>query len=83
MNDFFIIDRAPYPLTVSNSTSYIIFKRSNTREGNYRSMDGLQQLGLPVLGIVAAAAITFYVVSFSELSEVRFQVSLSLSLSLR
>lgn len=36
-------------------------------------MDGLQQLGLPVLGIVAAAAITFYVVSFSELSEKSFR----------
>lgn len=44
-------------------------------------MDGLRQLGLPVLGIVAAAAITFYVVSFSELSEVRFQVSFSISLA--
>ncbi|KVH90652.1 uncharacterized protein LOC112521951 [Cynara cardunculus var. scolymus] len=32
-------------------------------------MDGLQQVGLPVLGIVAAAAVTFYVVSFSELRE--------------
>ncbi|CAH1429955.1 unnamed protein product [Lactuca virosa] len=32
-------------------------------------MDGLQQIGLPVLGIVAAAAVTFYVVSFSELRE--------------
>uniref|UniRef100_A0A803RB10 Uncharacterized protein n=1 Tax=Cannabis sativa TaxID=3483 RepID=A0A803RB10_CANSA len=33
-------------------------------------MDGLQGLGLPILGIVAAAAVTFYVVSFSELREV-------------
>ncbi|KAG6406983.1 hypothetical protein SASPL_129963 [Salvia splendens] len=32
-------------------------------------MDGLQQIGLPVLGIVAAAALTFYVVSFSEIRE--------------
>ncbi|KAJ0670672.1 hypothetical protein Hanom_Chr13g01231511 [Helianthus anomalus] len=32
-------------------------------------MEGLQQVGLPVLGIVAAAAVTFYVVSFSELRE--------------
>nr|GFC04257.1 uncharacterized protein [Tanacetum cinerariifolium] len=32
-------------------------------------MDTLQQVGLPVLGIVAAAAVTFYVVSFSELRE--------------
>nr|XP_043613067.1 uncharacterized protein LOC122585032 [Erigeron canadensis] len=32
-------------------------------------MDGLQQVALPVLGIVAAAAVTFYVVSFSELRE--------------
>lgn len=33
-------------------------------------MDGLQQIGVPVLGIVAAAALTFYVVSFSEIREV-------------
>ncbi|XP_057792803.1 uncharacterized protein LOC131009475 [Salvia miltiorrhiza] len=32
-------------------------------------MDGLQQIGLPILGIVAAAAVTFYVVSFSEIRE--------------
>ncbi|PWA99032.1 hypothetical protein CTI12_AA012990 [Artemisia annua] len=32
-------------------------------------MDTLQQVGLPVLGIVAAAAVTFYVVSFNELRE--------------
>ncbi|KAL1555462.1 hypothetical protein AAHA92_11198 [Salvia divinorum] len=32
-------------------------------------MDGFQQIGLPVLGIVAAAAVTFYVVSFSEIRE--------------
>ncbi|PON77613.1 Transmembrane protein [Trema orientale] len=36
-------------------------------------MDGLQQIGLPVLGIVAAAAVTFYVVSFSEIREKSFQ----------
>ncbi|KAK9079145.1 hypothetical protein SSX86_000815 [Deinandra increscens subsp. villosa] len=32
-------------------------------------MENLQQIGLPVIGIVAAAAVTFYVVSFSELRE--------------
>lgn len=32
-------------------------------------MEGLQQIGLPVLGIVAVAAATFYAVSFSELRE--------------
>ncbi|TYH44205.1 hypothetical protein ES332_D11G177700v1 [Gossypium tomentosum] len=33
-------------------------------------MDGVTQLALPVLGIVAAAAATFYVVSFSEIREI-------------
>ncbi|KAL7086593.1 hypothetical protein ACP275_13G010400 [Erythranthe tilingii] len=33
----------------------------------------LQQMGLPVLGIVAVAALTFYVVSFSELREKSFK----------
>jgi hypothetical protein len=32
-------------------------------------MDGMQ-IALPVLGIVAAAAVTFYAVSFNELREV-------------
>ncbi|MCD7457973.1 hypothetical protein HAX54_036720 [Datura stramonium] len=32
-------------------------------------MDGIQQVGLPILGIIAAAAVTFYVVSFSEIRE--------------
>ncbi|XP_073036127.1 uncharacterized protein [Primulina eburnea] len=32
-------------------------------------MDSLQQIGLPVVGIVAAAALTFYVVSFAEMRE--------------
>ncbi|GMI66234.1 hypothetical protein like AT3G22210 [Hibiscus trionum] len=36
-------------------------------------MDGVSQLGLPVLGIVAAAALTFYVVSFSEIREKSFR----------
>ncbi|XVE78493.1 hypothetical protein DITRI_Ditri13aG0149700 [Diplodiscus trichospermus] len=36
-------------------------------------MDGMTQLALPVLGIVAAAALTFYVVSFSELREKSFR----------
>lgn len=35
-------------------------------------MDAIQQLGLPVLGIIAAAAVTFYVVSFSEIREVLY-----------
>ena len=35
-------------------------------------MDGIQQMALPILGIVAAAAATFYVVSFSEIREVPF-----------
>jgi hypothetical protein len=33
-------------------------------------MDGMQQLALPILGIVAAAAVTFYAVSFAEIREV-------------
>ncbi|KAA0044991.1 hypothetical protein IC582_016846 [Cucumis melo] len=36
-------------------------------------MDGLQEMGIPILGIVAAAAITFYAVSFSELREKSFK----------
>lgn len=44
-------------------------------------MDGLQQIGLPVVGIVAVAALTFYVVSFAEIREV-LSLSLSLSISL-
>ncbi|XP_038900556.1 uncharacterized protein LOC120087738 [Benincasa hispida] len=36
-------------------------------------MDGLQEMGIPMLGIVAAAAITFYAVSFSELREKSFR----------
>lgn len=35
-----------------------------------RKMDGIMQMGLPVLGIVAAAAVTFYAVSFFEIREV-------------
>lgn len=33
-------------------------------------MDGIQQMGLPILGIVAVAALTFYAVSFNEIREV-------------
>lgn len=33
-------------------------------------MDGIQQLGLPILGIIAAAGVTFYAVSFLEIREV-------------
>ncbi|XP_022983590.1 uncharacterized protein LOC111482149 [Cucurbita maxima] len=36
-------------------------------------MDGLQQWGVPLVGIVAAAAITFYAVSFSEIREKSFR----------
>lgn len=43
---------------------------------NIQVMDGVQQLGLPLLGVVAAAAVTFYVVSFNELREVSFSPSL-------
>uniref|UniRef100_A0A2N9FA01 Uncharacterized protein n=1 Tax=Fagus sylvatica TaxID=28930 RepID=A0A2N9FA01_FAGSY len=35
-------------------------------------MDGMQQLALPILGIVAAAAVTFYAVSFAEIREKSF-----------
>lgn len=43
-------------------------------------MDGFEQVGLPILGIVAAAALTFYAVSFNELREVRmyyFKISIT------
>ncbi|XP_019057571.1 PREDICTED: uncharacterized protein LOC104808521 [Tarenaya hassleriana] len=36
-------------------------------------MDALNQIGVPVLGIIAAAAVTFYAVSFSELRERSFR----------
>ncbi|OMO65879.1 hypothetical protein CCACVL1_21357 [Corchorus capsularis] len=36
-------------------------------------MDGVTQLALPVLGIAAAAAVTFYAVSFSEIREKSFR----------
>ncbi|OAY43424.1 uncharacterized protein LOC110621358 [Manihot esculenta] len=35
-------------------------------------MEGGMQMALPILGIVAAAAVTFYAVSFSELREKSF-----------
>ncbi|XP_061362445.1 uncharacterized protein LOC133306180 [Gastrolobium bilobum] len=35
-------------------------------------MDGIQ-IALPILGIVAAAAVTFYAVSFSEIREKTFR----------
>ncbi|XAR52844.1 hypothetical protein NMG60_11021150 [Bertholletia excelsa] len=35
-------------------------------------MDGMQ-IALPILGIVAAAAVTFYAVSFAELREKSFR----------
>lgn len=36
-------------------------------------MDGIQLVALPVLGILAAAAVTFYAVSFAELREKSFR----------
>nr|GMC50205.1 putative transmembrane protein [Ipomoea batatas]GME21401.1 putative transmembrane protein [Ipomoea batatas] len=36
-------------------------------------MDGFQQFGVPVVGIVAVAALTFYAVSFMEMSEKSFR----------
>ncbi|KAK2976511.1 hypothetical protein RJ639_010703 [Escallonia herrerae] len=36
-------------------------------------MDGLQQVALPIAGIVAVAALTFYAVSFNELREKSFK----------
>ncbi|KAF9679435.1 hypothetical protein SADUNF_Sadunf06G0014800 [Salix dunnii] len=36
-------------------------------------MDAGMQVALPILGVVAAAAATFYVVSFSELREKSFR----------
>ncbi|KAF5187455.1 transmembrane protein [Thalictrum thalictroides] len=36
-------------------------------------MDAIQQIGLPVLGILAAAAVTFYAVSFNEIREKSFR----------
>ncbi|KAJ8472214.1 hypothetical protein OPV22_026557 [Ensete ventricosum] len=36
-------------------------------------MEGAAQVALPVLGIAAAAAVTFYVVSFMELREKSFR----------
>ncbi|XP_038701069.1 uncharacterized protein LOC119997911 [Tripterygium wilfordii] len=36
-------------------------------------MDGTMQIALPILGIVAAAAVTFYAVSFNELREKSFR----------
>ncbi|KAK4756914.1 hypothetical protein SAY87_007041 [Trapa incisa] len=36
-------------------------------------MDQAMQIALPVLGIAAAAAVTFYVVSFNELREKSFR----------
>ncbi|EOX93185.1 Uncharacterized protein TCM_002026 [Theobroma cacao] len=36
-------------------------------------MDGVTQVVFPVLGIVAAAAVTFYAVSFAEMREKSFR----------
>lgn len=38
-------------------------------------MDQAMQIALPVLGIAAAAAVTFYAVSFAELREVTLNFS--------
>ncbi|CAL9167512.1 unnamed protein product [Musa hybrid cultivar] len=40
-------------------------------------MEGASQIALPVLGIAAVAAVTFYAVSFMELREVRAEANLS------
>ncbi|CAL9088488.1 unnamed protein product, partial [Musa acuminata var. zebrina] len=40
-------------------------------------MEGAAQIALPVLGIAAVAAVTFYAVSFMELREVRAEANLS------
>ncbi|KAJ6700287.1 hypothetical protein OIU79_013341 [Salix purpurea] len=42
------------------------FIKKNTGGGK---MDAGMQVALPILGVLAAAAATFYVVSFSELRE--------------
>ena len=45
-------------------------EQATTKE---REMEGIgMQVVVPVIGIVAAAAVTFYVVSFSEIREVSF-----------
>ncbi|XP_072957762.1 uncharacterized protein [Typha angustifolia] len=36
-------------------------------------MDGAAQIAVPILGIVAAAAVTFYAVSFMEIREKSFK----------
>ncbi|KAH7554335.1 hypothetical protein ACOSP7_028470 [Xanthoceras sorbifolium] len=36
-------------------------------------MDGIMQIGIPVLGILGAAAVTFYAVSFAEIREKSFR----------
>ncbi|XP_021907204.1 uncharacterized protein LOC110821609 [Carica papaya] len=36
-------------------------------------MDGVMQIGIPILGIAAAAVITFYAVSFAEIREKSFR----------
>ncbi|KAM1113071.1 hypothetical protein ACFX13_046719 [Malus domestica] len=70
VNDCWNGSDAPYPLSAKTT-------RYSTELGSERkskkNMDGIQQLGLPVLGIVAAAAVTFYAVSFLELSEKSFR----------
>lgn len=38
-------------------------------------MDAMQ-IGVPILGIVAAAAVTFYAVSFAEIREVNLMTNL-------
>lgn len=45
------------------SIACVVFQR--------KKMDGLSHVGLPVLGILAVSVVTFYVVSFAEIREVR------------
>ena len=45
-------------------------------------MDGAGQIALPVLGILAAAALTFYAVSFAELREVLHNYCSLISISI-
>lgn len=54
---------------IRNRAIYHPYTPARKAEGKQK-MDGIQQVALPVLGIVAAAAVTFYAVSFSELREV-------------
>ncbi|KAK8569050.1 hypothetical protein V6N13_106917 [Hibiscus sabdariffa] len=54
-------------------TDGMIFEDDGSGRQKRKVMDGVSQLALPVLGIAAAAALTFYVVSFSEIREKSFR----------